>query len=61
MPKPEKKSESPDIRDWPAYWLVKLDDAVRGGDFRAAAEAQSQLQRFGIDVRYGRSREVAHA
>jgi hypothetical protein len=38
--------------------------AVAKGDFEAAADAQRQLKRLGIHVRYGRrtaGREVAHA
>lgn len=40
--------------DTPIALFVKLDLAVERGDHVAAAEAQRQLARLGIDVRYGR-------
>jgi hypothetical protein len=47
--------------DRPLFWLVILDQAVEKGDHATAAEAQRQLERLGVRVRYGRPRrEVAH-
>ncbi len=36
--------------DWPSYWLVSLERAVASGDYQAAALAQRELRRLGIDV-----------
>jgi hypothetical protein len=50
--------------DRPLYWLVILDQAVEYGDHQAAAEAQRELERLGVAIRYGRPRprgEAAHA
>jgi hypothetical protein len=35
----------------PVYWFVKLETAVEKGDFEAAAEAQRELRRLGVDDR----------
>jgi hypothetical protein len=40
------------IVDWPAYWFLLLDRYVAEGELEAAAEAQRQLERLGVDVRY---------
>lgn len=42
--------------DVPLYWFAMLDKAVERGDHTAAAEAQRQLDRLGVKVRYGRPR-----
>ena len=42
----------PDVTDAPVYWFVKLELAVLSGDLVAAAEAQRQLERLGVVVRY---------
>jgi hypothetical protein len=42
--------------DWPLWWFVRLERAVELGDHEAAAEAQRELERLGIQVRYGRPR-----
>jgi hypothetical protein len=46
----------PSQTDWPLYWFAKLEKAVEEGDHEAAAEAQRQLARLGVRVRYGRPR-----
>jgi hypothetical protein len=38
--------------DWPLWWFVRLEAALERGDHAEAAEAQRQLQRLGVDVRY---------
>jgi hypothetical protein len=40
--------------DWPLWWFVRLEAAVESGDHAAAAEAQRELERLGVRVRYGR-------
>jgi hypothetical protein len=50
--------------DWPLYWFARLEKSVEQGDHQAAAEAQRELARLGVRVRYGRPRprrEAAHA
>jgi hypothetical protein len=52
------------VRNWPLWWFARLEAAVENGDHRAAAEAQRELERLGVHVRYGRprpQREDAHA
>jgi hypothetical protein len=39
--------------DWPTYWFVRLERAVEEGDHEQAAEAQRQLRRLGVEVKYG--------
>jgi hypothetical protein len=53
----------PRLNDWPVYWFAALERAVEKGDYEAAAEAQRQLARLGVQVRYGRrpEREVLDA
>jgi len=41
--------------DTAVYWFVKLELAVEASDFKAAAEAQAQLERLGVTVRYVRT------
>jgi hypothetical protein len=41
---------TPPALDWPAYWLVCLERAIAEGDYAAAAHAQRELRRLGIDV-----------
>lgn len=63
----ESESEHPDVRRQPVYWFTLLELAVERGDHAAAADAQRELARLGIEVRYGRRRfkqkprRVAHA
>lgn len=42
-------SDRPPAHDWPAYWLVCLEQAVTDGDYVAAARAQRELRRLGLD------------
>lgn len=63
----EKKQQS--VQDWPSYWFVQMEEAVNNSDFSAAAEAQRELERLGVSVKFHRKpstrpaedREVAHA
>jgi hypothetical protein len=48
-------------RDWPLYWFATLDQAVHQGDYEAAAEAQRELAKLGVRVRYGRAPIAAAA
>ncbi len=41
--------------DWPTYWFVRLERAVEDADYSRAAEAQSHLQRLGVEVRFRRA------
>jgi hypothetical protein len=45
-----------DYTQEPIYWFALLDKAVERGDHQAAAEAQRELARLGVTVRYGRPR-----
>jgi hypothetical protein len=38
------------------YWFARLEKAVEQGEHQAAAEAQRQLARLGVQVNYGRPR-----
>lgn len=38
--------------DWPVYWFAALEKAIDAGDMVAAAEAQKQLERLGVTVRF---------
>jgi hypothetical protein len=44
------RPDPPPARDWPAYWLVCLERAVAEGDYDAAARAQQELRRLGVEV-----------
>ena len=52
--------ESPDHTQQPVYWFAVLDIARERGEFDRAAEAQRELKRLGVDVRFRREehREV---
>ena len=41
-----------DHREQPTYWFAILEIAREKGDFEQAAEAQRQLKRLGVHVRY---------
>lgn len=41
-----------DVRESPTGWFVRLEMAVERGDFEAAAEAQRELKRLGITVKW---------
>jgi hypothetical protein len=51
----------PRPNDWPTYWFAALEKAVEAGDYEAAAVAQRELARLGVQVRYGRRQEVVDA
>jgi hypothetical protein len=44
----------PSATDWPLYWFAKLEKAIEDGNHQTAAEAQRELERLGVRVRYGR-------
>jgi hypothetical protein len=50
--KPSAPAASDEYADEPLYWFAILDQAVGRGDHQAAAEAQAQLERLGISVKY---------
>lgn len=57
-----RKQDDPRLSAPPALILfARLDMAVERGDHEAAAEAQRQLARLGITVRYGRPRRQRKA
>jgi hypothetical protein len=42
----------PSARDWPAWWFITLDAAIKRGDRRTAQEALRNLARLGVEVRF---------
>jgi hypothetical protein len=42
------------VRDWPLWWFAGLESALERGDYAAAARAQRQLKRLGVDVQHRR-------
>ncbi|MFH0983756.1 MAG: hypothetical protein V2A79_19750 [Planctomycetota bacterium] len=42
-------------RDSPTAWFAVLERARRDNDFRRAAEAERELRRLGVRVRFSRS------
>lgn len=52
-----------DIRDSTVYWFVTLEEARRRGLFRRAEQAQAELERLGIFIKFNRQprREAQHA
>jgi hypothetical protein len=52
MPSTTEKPTQPPAHDWPVYWFAALELAVESGDWKAAAEAQAQLDRLGVTVHY---------
>jgi hypothetical protein len=50
---PSTTADENDVQRWPLLWFARLEDAVERGDHQAAAEAQRQLARLGVRVRYG--------
>lgn len=40
------------VAEVPIFWFAKLERAIEASDFAAAAEAQRQLERLGVVVRY---------
>ena len=59
---PTVSPPDPPVTDWPLYWFARLEKAVEAGNHQAAAEAQRQLARLGVLVKYGRPclQEAAH-
>ena len=53
-PEVRTKEKLPKPLDWPVFWFAKLEKAVEDGDHEASAEAQRQLRRLGVSVRYGK-------
>jgi hypothetical protein len=49
---PAAEGRAVPIVDWPAYWFLLLDRYLAEGELEAAAEAQRQLERLGVEVRY---------
>lgn len=49
----------PEIRQSPIGLFFVLEDSRRRGDFVRAAEAQRELLRLGIEVRYKRAKKQA--
>jgi hypothetical protein len=55
MHKPNTNTDAP--RDWaeePVAWFAEMEIARERCDFERAAEAQRQLRRLGVHVRYER-------
>ncbi len=48
------RQDEHDYRDVPLYWLAQLDRAVGEGDFESAIQAQRELKRLGVFVKYTR-------
>ncbi len=40
----------PPVADWPLYWFAELERAIERDDLQAAADAQRQLARLGVQV-----------
>lgn len=51
-PTADPRSLTDPVTDTPMYWFAKLEFAIADSDLTAAAEAQRQLKRLGIIVRY---------
>lgn len=55
----------PPVADWPLYWFAEFERAIERGDLQAAADAQRQLARLGLQVNIDLGRAprqgVAHA
>jgi len=43
-----------EFSDSPIAWFAVLEAALQRGDLRRAAQAQEQLRRLGVTVRFGR-------
>jgi hypothetical protein len=46
-------------RQCPTTWFSKLENALAAGDFEAALEADQQLKRLGVRVRFPSIRDDA--
>lgn len=53
--KPLNESD-PAIRDSPTFWFVVLETARKQCNFHRAAQAQNELERLGVRVRYARQK-----
>jgi hypothetical protein len=51
----------PPVTELPVYWFAILDGATARGDLQRAIDAQRQLERLGVRVRYGRPRQARPA
>src|SRR5438067_12069285 len=60
MPRPisSPPPADPEFTDSPLYWFTRLDLAVERGDHGVAADAQRELERLGVWVRYVEDRRV---
>jgi hypothetical protein len=58
---PARTTAPDDYTDEPIYWFAILDQAIERGDHQAAADAQRELGRLGVVVRYGRPRRRKEA
>lgn len=47
-----EKQKTVDYENSPTAWFVTMETARQRGDFARAAEAQKQLKRLGVEVRY---------
>lgn len=47
-----KQQTYPPATETPLYWFLKLELAVEARNFEQAAQAQRQLARLGVEVRY---------
>jgi hypothetical protein len=54
VPADQPTTDHRNHRNEPTYWFAVLEIARERGDFELAAEAQRQLGRLGVHVRYGR-------
>jgi hypothetical protein len=49
---------APEIRDSTVYWFVALETARKRGDYALAAEADAELRRLGVRVRYQQTQRL---
>ena len=45
-------AKRPSVVDWPLYWFAALERAIESSNFSAAADAQRNLERLGVTVRF---------
>jgi len=58
----QSQDRSRDYRDYPVAWFVVLEQARRANDFATAANAQRELERLGVRVKYlPKRKEATHA
>lgn len=58
--KAAKKSHNKiDPNESPTAWFFALETALARGDWRRAADAERELKRLGVDVRFRRARDLA--